>query len=84
MISQDLLSEEETELLSFLEKNSDAFAWQTSDVTGVSRSIIEHMLQVNPSAKLRKQKLHKMSDEKVTAVKAEVRRLLDARFICEV
>jgi hypothetical protein len=39
---------------------------------GVSRSIIEHKLQVNPSAKLRKQKLHKMFDEKVVAPKAEV------------
>jgi hypothetical protein len=40
------------------------------------------MLQVNHSAKPRKQKLHKMSDEKVAAVKAEVQRILDAGFIC--
>jgi hypothetical protein len=50
----------------------------------VSRSIIEHKLQVNPSIKLRKQKLRKMYDEKVTAAKSEVQRLLDAGFIREV
>jgi hypothetical protein len=72
MISQDLSPEEETELLSFLDKNDDIFAWQTSDLTRVSRSLIEHRLQINLSAKPRKEKLRKMSDEKVTTAKAEV------------
>jgi hypothetical protein len=44
MISQDLSATEETELLSFLDKNNDIFACQTSDLIGVSRSIIEHRL----------------------------------------
>jgi hypothetical protein len=39
---------------------------------------------VNPSVRPRKQKLHKMSDEKVAAAKAKVQRLLDAWFIREV
>jgi hypothetical protein len=72
MISQDLSSEEETELLSLLEKNSDVFAWQTSDLMGVSKSIIEHRAPSQPLCKPRKQKLCKMSDEKVTTSKAEV------------
>jgi hypothetical protein len=42
---------EETELLSFLDKNNDIFAWQTSDLMGVRRSIIKHRIQVNPSTK---------------------------------
>jgi hypothetical protein len=44
MISQDLSPSEETKLLSFLDKNSDVFAWKTSDLIGVSRNIIEHRL----------------------------------------
>jgi hypothetical protein len=63
MISQYLTSREETELLSFLFKNNDVFMWKTSDLTGVSRDIIEHKLQVNPSMKPRKERLHKMLDE---------------------
>jgi hypothetical protein len=39
-----------------LTKNSDVFAWSTSDLIGVSRDIIEHKQQVNPNAKPRKQK----------------------------
>jgi hypothetical protein len=57
-------------LLAFLDKNNDVFVWRTSDLTGVSRDIIEHKLQVNPYAKPRKQRLCKMSDEKVVAAKA--------------
>jgi hypothetical protein len=71
-------------LLSFLDKNSDVFVWKTSELTGVSGDIIVHMLQVNPSAKPRKQRLCKISDEKVAVAKAEVQRLSDAWFIHEV
>jgi hypothetical protein len=44
IISQDLTLSEESELLSFLDKNNDVFAWRTSDLMGVSRDIIEHKL----------------------------------------
>jgi hypothetical protein len=54
MISQDLSTNEEAELLSFLDRNNDVFTWQTSDLIGVNRDIIEHKLQVNPSARPRK------------------------------
>jgi hypothetical protein len=70
--------------LSFLDKNSDVFAWSTLDLVGVSRDDIEHQLQVSPSARPKKQKLHKMAEEKVKIAKAEVQRLLDAGFIREV
>jgi hypothetical protein len=70
LVAQDLSPKEEIELLSFLDRNSDAFTCTTSDLTGVSRSIIEHKLNVNPWAKPKKQKLKKMSDEKIAAAKA--------------
>jgi hypothetical protein len=84
MISQYLTSNKETKFLSFLEKNNDVFLWRTSDLTGVSRDIIEKKLLVMPSAKPRKQRLHKMLDEKIATAKVEVQRLLDVGFICEV
>jgi hypothetical protein len=70
--------------LSFLDKNINVFAWSTSDLVGVSRDVKEHQLQVIPNARPKKQKLHKMTEEKVEAAKAEVQRLLDANFIREV
>jgi hypothetical protein len=84
MISQDLAPSEEVQLISFLDKNSDVFVWRTFDLTGVSRDIIEHKLHVNPFVRPRKQKLRKISDEKVASTRAEVKRLMDARFIHEV
>jgi hypothetical protein len=56
---------------------------KTWNLTGVSRSVIEYKLQVNPSTKLRKQNLRKMFDEKVAAAKVEVERFLDTGFIRE-
>jgi hypothetical protein len=64
--------------LQFLDKNNDVFAWSTSELIGVSRQVIEHKLQVNPNAKPKNQKLHKISEEKIEAAKVEVQRLLDA------
>jgi hypothetical protein len=64
--------QEREELLSFLDKNSDVFAWSTSDLVGVSRDMIEHRLHVNPSGKPKKQKLYKMSKEKIEVAKVEV------------
>jgi hypothetical protein len=83
-INATLEPEEEKDLLEFLRKNQDVFAWSASDLRGVSRDIIEHRLDINPNIKPKKQKLRKMIDEKVAAVKAEVQRLLDANVIREV
>jgi hypothetical protein len=83
-IGMEANQEEHVKLLGFLDKNNDIFAWSTSDLVGVSREVIEHRLQVSLSARLKKQKLHKMAEEKVEAAKADVQRLLDADFIREV
>jgi ubiquitin len=83
-IGTKVSQQEQAELLAFLDKNNDVFAWSTSDLVGVSIDVIKHQPQVNPSAKPKKQKLSKMFEEKVEAAKAEVQRLLDAGFIREV
>jgi hypothetical protein len=67
-----------------LDKKNDVFAWSTFDLVGVSRDVIEHRLQVSPSAKHKKQKLCKMVEEKVEAAKVDVQRLLDVGFIREI
>ena len=48
---------------------------------GVSRTIFEHSLGIDPLVCPKKQRLRKMSDEKTQAAKAEVHRLLEAKFI---
>jgi hypothetical protein len=53
-IVAEISPQEQAELLQFLDKNSDVFAWSTSDLIGVSKEVIKHKLQVNPNAKPKK------------------------------
>jgi hypothetical protein len=81
VISEDLTSQDEEKLISYLSRNKDVFAWSALDLVGVSRTVIEHSLGIDPSVRPKKQRLRKMSDEKTEAAKAEVHRLLEANFI---
>jgi hypothetical protein len=62
--------EEEKGLIQFLNKNKDVFAWSAKDLQGVGRDIIEHALETDEKIVSKKQKLRKMSEEKVKAVEA--------------
>ena len=53
-INAALEPEEEKELLEFLCKNQDVFAWSANDLRRVSRDIIEHRLDINPNIKSKK------------------------------
>jgi hypothetical protein len=83
-IGAHLNPEEEKELTQFLNRNKDVFAWSAKDLQGVDRDIIEHALETDERIPPKKQKLRKMSEEKVKAVEAEVQRLQDAKVIREV
>jgi hypothetical protein len=69
-IGAHLNLEEEKELIQFLNKNKDVFAWLAKDLQGVNRDIIEHALETDERIPPKKQKLQKMSEEKVKAVEA--------------
>jgi hypothetical protein len=84
VIGSDLSPGEEGALIQFVQKNRDVFAWSAKDLTGVDRNFIEHKLNIDASVKPRRQKLRKMCDDKVVAVKSEVQILLDANVIREV
>jgi hypothetical protein len=81
LVSEDLLPNKKERLLSCLNRNKDVFAWSTIDLIRVSRTIIEHSLGIDSSMRPKKQKMRKMSNEKIEAAKAEVHRLLEAKFI---
>ena len=74
----------ECALVEFLKANSDIFAWQPSDMTGVPRELSEHSLNVYPDAKPVKQSLRRFGDEKRKAIAKELARLELAGFITEV
>jgi hypothetical protein len=83
-IGANLNPEEEKELVQFLNRNKDVFAWSAKDLQGVNRDIIEHALETDERIAPKKQKLREMSEEKVKIVEAEVQRLQNAKVIREV
>jgi hypothetical protein len=46
-IGAHLNPEEEKELIQFLNKNKDVFAWSAKDLQGVDRDTIEHTLEID-------------------------------------
>jgi hypothetical protein len=71
-IGANLTPEEENELIRFLNKNKDVFSWSAKDLQGVDRDIIEHTLETDEKIPPKKQRLRKMSEEKVKEVETEV------------
>jgi len=80
-VGSDLIKDVKDSLIAFLHENQDVFAWLAKDLQGINRDLTQHNLNVTKGAKPRKQKLRKMSVERVEATKAEVQRLLDVGII---
>jgi transcriptional/translational regulatory protein YebC/TACO1 len=59
VISKDLTSQDKEKLISCLSRNKDVFAWFALDLVGVSRTVIEHSLGIDPSVRPKKRRLRK-------------------------
>ncbi|KAF8666369.1 hypothetical protein HU200_053472 [Digitaria exilis] len=73
----------ESALVDFLRAQADIFATKPSDMPGVPRELIEHKLDLNESAKPKKQRLRRFATERREAIKKELAKLLAAGFIKE-
>nr|XP_023918054.1 uncharacterized protein LOC112029605 [Quercus suber] len=72
------------DLVQFLKKNADVFAWSHDDITGIDPSVITHRLNVSPSSKPIRQKKRVFAPKREKAIKEEVQKLTTAQFIQEV
>ena len=75
---------EKEELIGFLRKNIDVFAWSACEAHGVDPDFLCHHLNINPSVLSKKQPPRGSSKEHSNAVKEEVLKLKQARAIKEV
>ena len=75
---------EKEQLVDFLRKNVNVFAWDAYEAPGVDPNIICHHLNVNPSVTPRRQAPRRLSKEHAKAVKSEVTKLKQAGAIKEV
>ena len=60
------------DLVQFLKKNTDVFAWSHNDMPGIDPSVITHRLSVYPSSKLVRQKKKVFAPERDNAIREEV------------
>ena len=70
-----LAEEIRSPLIRFLEQNMEVFSWKQEDMGGVNSAVITHLLNVNPSFKLVKQKRRSFSPEGQKAINKEVGKL---------
>ncbi|XP_050289989.1 uncharacterized protein LOC126728165 [Quercus robur] len=83
-VGSELPPQEKEELVGFLRRNIDVFAWDAYDAPGVDPSLICHHLNVNPSSIPKKQPPRRPSKEHASVVRDEVMKLKKAGAIKEV
>ena len=83
-IGAQLPPQEKEELIEFLRRNVDVFAWNAYKALGVDLSFICHHLNVNPFVTSKKQPSRRSSKDCSDAVKDEMMKLEQAMAIKEV
>ncbi|KAL0439573.1 UNVERIFIED_CONTAM: Transposon Ty3-G Gag-Pol polyprotein [Sesamum latifolium] len=68
-------------LIEFLKENKKVFAWNMTDLQGISPDVITHRLNVNPDAKPVKQKKRMFGAESSQAIKEKVEKLIKAKYV---
>ena len=83
-IGSNLGKEVRTQLINFLQKNADVFAWAPTDMSGIDAEVMEHRLVVDPKHRPMKEKIRSHASKRQMAIAEEVDKLLKAGFIREV
>ncbi|TQE12644.1 hypothetical protein C1H46_001856 [Malus baccata] len=71
-------------LISFLQENTEVFAWSYEDMLGISPDIIYHRLSIDPKTKPVRHKRISYDAERYEAMKAEVEKLKCIGFVREI
>ena len=72
------------DLIQFLRKSIDVFAWSHDNMPGIDPSVITHRLNVYPFSKPVRQKKRVFAPKRDKAIKEDVQKLTTAQFIKEV
>ncbi|GJT08833.1 reverse transcriptase domain-containing protein [Tanacetum coccineum] len=83
-IGSTLTEKGRKELCALLRQNLDVFAWRPADMTGVSRHIAEHRLNIREGCLPIRQKKRGQAPERNKAIQEEVEKLVDAGIMKEV
>ena len=83
-VRAQLSPQEKEELVEFLKRNIDVFAWDACDALGIDSAFICHRFNVNPSITPKKQPPRRPLREHVDVIRDEVMKLKRAGAIKEV
>lgn len=83
-VGADLEEKTKKDLICFLKKSIDVFAWSNEDMLGIDPKVITYCLNVYPSSKHVRQKRRVFAPERDNAIKEEVHKLIVTKFIREV
>ena len=81
LVGAKLPPHEKEELVEFLKRNTDVFAWDACDALGIDPAFICHHLNVNPSITPKKQSPRRLSREHAEAIREEMMKLKRAGVI---
>jgi hypothetical protein len=59
----------------------DCFAWSYSEISGLSRKLVDHRLPIKDGFRPYKQSTRRFNSDIYNRVKEEINRLLEANFI---
>ena len=83
-VGADMEKKTKQDLVQFLKKSIDMFAWSHENMPGIDPNVISHYLNICPSIKPIRQKEKVFASEREIAIKEEVQKLTGANFIREV
>jgi hypothetical protein len=82
-INKTLETDSRSEMIVLLKEYSDCFAWNYTEMPGLSRQIVEHRLPIKSSFRPFKQKARTFCPDLLPWIKDEIHRLLEAeREMC--
>ena len=80
-INQNLEANYKVELITLLKEYVDCFAWNYTEMPGLSRELVEHRLPIKKGFRPFKQKPRRFNSIIYDRIKEEINRLLQAGFI---
>jgi hypothetical protein len=80
-VNKTLETDPRNEMIGLLKEYSDCFAWNYTEMSGLSREIVEHRLSIKSGFIPFKQKDRTFRPDLLPRIKDEIHRLLEADFI---
>ena len=80
-VNKTLEADPRDEMIGLLKEYSDCFAWNYTEMPGLSREIVEHRLPIKSGFRPFKQRARTFRPDLLPRIKDEIHRLLEADFI---